>query len=58
MNELKKHVDALKQLLDDPEPGLSSWARAYAMEMFWISNYWNGGLVFANQEQQRKLREL
>jgi hypothetical protein len=23
--ELKAHVDALKRLLDEPEPGLSSW---------------------------------
>jgi hypothetical protein len=40
LEELKIHVNKLKQLLDDSQPGLMCWCESYAYEMNWISNYW------------------
>ena len=38
--ELKEHVRKLKMLLDDPHPGLLTWAMMYRDHMKAISNYW------------------
>jgi hypothetical protein len=38
--ELCAHVAKLKLLLDDPQPGLTSWCRMYAEHMMFIVAYW------------------
>ena len=39
---LNKHVTSLKALLDDPQPGLSTWVEMYAIHMQAINDFWNG----------------
>jgi hypothetical protein len=38
---LREQVDGLKRLLDDPHPGLSTWAKMYGDRMQALSNFWN-----------------
>ena len=41
LDYLREQVDALKRLLDDPHPGLSSWSKMYGARMQSISDFWN-----------------
>lgn len=41
LEELKARVNRLKGLLDDPHPGLGTWAMAYGKAMQAISDFWN-----------------
>lgn len=41
-DELKRRVDLLKKLLDDPQPGLFTWNMAVADEWKAIAHLWNG----------------
>lgn len=38
---LKEQVTVLKQLLDDPHPGLTTWVEMYGKRMQAISDFWN-----------------
>lgn len=38
---LREQVAKLKMLLDDPQPGLASWAQMYGERMQAISDFWN-----------------
>lgn len=39
--ELKVHVDRLKHLLDDPQPGLITWCTMFGRTIESIANWWN-----------------
>lgn len=41
LDYLREQVRKLKDLLDDPQPGLMSWCEAYGERMKAISNFWN-----------------
>lgn len=38
---LQEHIDKLKRLLDDPQPGLFSWNEMLNRRMQTISDLWN-----------------
>jgi hypothetical protein len=42
LDELRVLVNRLKYLLDDPQPGLATWAQFYGETMQAISDKWNG----------------
>ena len=42
LEELKRRVAKLNQLLADPQPGLLGWCEQYAENMKWIADYWQG----------------
>lgn len=39
--ELKVHVDRLKHLLDDPQPGLVTWCLMFGKTIQSITNWWS-----------------
>ncbi len=41
LEELKGIVNRLKNLLDDPHPGLTTWCEAYGKRMQQLSDFWN-----------------
>lgn len=42
LDYLRGEVDKLKALLDDPQPGLSTWVGFYHETMENINDFWNG----------------
>jgi hypothetical protein len=38
---LREQVDALKRLLDDPQPGLATWSKMYGDRMQALVDFWN-----------------
>ena len=42
---LQEHVEKLLGLIKDPHPGLFTWCQAYADEMKWIVQYWEGNPI-------------
>ena len=38
--QLQQHVEALNQMLQDPQFGLVGWCTCYADHMKFISDYW------------------
>ena len=41
LDQLREHVNKLKLLLDDAQPGLASWCMMYGEQMKAISDFWN-----------------
>lgn len=40
LDYLREQVTALKNLLDDPQPGLASWVMLYGEKMQAITDFW------------------
>jgi hypothetical protein len=40
LDRLRREVDILKRLLDDPHPGLITWNMAYARQMEKLVAFW------------------
>lgn len=49
---IKAHVDKLSVLLNDPHPGLGTWALMFGRQMIWLTNYWEHGIEFADAEDR------
>lgn len=41
LDYLREQVNALKVLLDDPQPGMSTWHQAYGERMTALADFWN-----------------
>lgn len=42
LDRLSEHINALKNLLDDPHPGLFTWVEIFAKHMEAITSFWYG----------------
>ena len=40
IDALRAHVNTLKKLVDDPQPGLATWCEMYGREIKWFTAFW------------------
>ncbi|MGR3303646.1 MAG: hypothetical protein ACUZ8I_14270 [Candidatus Scalindua sp.] len=56
MEDLETHVGKLKQLLDNPHPGIATWCEAYGAEMKAISDFWTHDKVETELKSNKSYR--